>query len=75
MIGYSPEQNQKNLFQPLLKEFIDLNHELVLLSQKIDWKSLENEFASLYFNTGAPTKPIRLMVGLLILKQVYNLGD
>lgn len=75
MIGYSPEQNQKNLFQPLLKEFIDLNHELVLLSQKIDWKSLENEFTSLYSNTGAPAKPIRLMVGLLILKQVYNLGD
>ena len=75
MIGHSPEQNQKSLFQPLLKEFIDVNHELVLLSQKIDWRLLENEFTLLYSRTGAPAKPIRLMVGLLILKQVYNLGD
>ena len=51
MIGHSPEQNQKSLFQPLLKEFIDLNHELVLLSQKIDWRLLENEFTLLYSRT------------------------
>lgn len=45
MIGHSPEQKQKNLFQPLLKEFIDLHHELVLLSDKIDWKIFEKEFS------------------------------
>jgi IS5 family transposase len=33
-----------------LSDFIDLKHELVLLSQKIDWKYFENEFASLYSN-------------------------
>jgi IS5 family transposase len=75
MIGHSPEQNQKNLFQPLLKEFIDLQHELVLLSDKIDWKTFEKEFVGLYSNTGSPAKPIRLMAGLLILKQLYDLGD
>ena len=48
MIGKSPVQEQKNLFQPLLREFINLNHELVLLSEKINWKELEKEFSSLY---------------------------
>lgn len=75
MLGKPIEQNQKNLFQPLLKEFINLNHELVLLSAELSWKDLENEFAPLYSTTGTPSKPVRLMTGLLILKQLYNLGD
>ena len=54
MLGKSVHQEQKNLFQPLLKEFINLNHELVLLSEKINWKELENEFSSLYSKTGTP---------------------
>jgi IS5 family transposase len=75
MIGKSPNQQQRELFRPLLSDFIDLNHELVLLSQKIDWKYFENEFASLYSNVGQPAMSTRLMVGCLILKQLYNLGD
>lgn len=75
MIGKSPNQQQRELFRPLLSDFIDLNHELVLLSQKIDWKFFENEFASLYSNIGQPAMSTRLMVGCLILKQLYNLGD
>ena len=75
MIGKSPNQNQRELFRPLLSDFIDMNHELVLLSQKIDWKYFENEFASLYSNVGQPAMSTRLMVGCLILKQLYNLGD
>lgn len=75
MIGKSSPQGQKNLFQPLLREFINMNHELVQLSQGIDWKLIEIEFTPLYSKTGTPSKPIRLMAGLLILKQVYDLGD
>ena len=75
MLGKAVEQNQKNLFQPLLKEFINLTHELVLLAEEIGWKELEKEFSPLYSRTGTPSKPIRLMTGLLILKQLYNLGD
>ncbi|QQR95565.1 MAG: hypothetical protein IPJ93_02105 [Bacteroidota bacterium] len=52
MIGKSPIQDQKNLFQPLLKEFIDMNHQLVLLSEEINWKELEADFSALYSNTG-----------------------
>jgi IS5 family transposase len=74
MLGKSPLP-QTDLFRPLLIDFINLNHELVHLSAKIDWAVFEQEFSSLYSSTGTPSKPIRLMSGLLILKQMYNLGD
>ena len=73
MIGKSRSQNQQNLFKPLLNEFI--NHELVLLADKIDWKYFEDAFSEYYSNTGKPAMPIRLMVGSLMLKRIYNLED
>jgi len=75
MIGKSDNQNQRNFFQPLLKDFIHLGHELVLLSDKIDWNHFEKEFSIYYSHTGKPAMPIRLMVGSLMLKRIYNLGD
>jgi transposase, IS5 family len=75
MIGKSPNQEQKHLFLPNLREFINPGHELCLLAERIDWKGFEEEFAGLYSKVGQPAKPVRLMVGLLILKQVYGLGD
>lgn len=75
MLGKSPQQNQGELFRPKLSDFIDMNHELILLAKKIDWKYFENEFSSYYSNVGQPSMPIRLMVGCLLLKRIYNLGD
>ncbi len=75
MIGKSTSQDQQNLFKPLLREFINLNHELSLLADKIDWKYFEDEFSALYSTTGKPAMPVRLMVGSLMLKRIYNLGD
>jgi transposase, IS5 family len=75
MIGKSPNQGQKHLFLPNLTDFINPRHELCLLANRIDWKQFETEFAPLYSTLGQPAKPIRLMVGLLILKQIYDLGD
>lgn len=75
MLGKSPDRTQKDLFQPLLSEFINLKHELVLLAEKINWKELEDEFSPHYSSTGTPSIPIRTMCGLLILKQLHNLGD
>ena len=75
MIGKSPNQNEAELFRPLLKDFIDMNHQLVLLADKIDWSYFEKEFAPFYSNTGCPSMPIRLMVGCMMLKHMYNLGD
>ena len=75
MLGKSPNQAQGDFFRPLLLSFIDPKHELIGLANVIDWKSMENEFSGYYSTTGTPSKPIRMMVGLLILKQMYNLSD
>lgn len=75
MIGRSPHQEQRDMFSPLLVDFINMDHELVLLTKKIDWGHFEEEFKQYYSNTGQPSMPIRLMVGSLMLKRIYNLGD
>jgi transposase, IS5 family len=74
MRGKSPKQ-QRDLFKPLLTDFIDMEHELVLLANKINWSYFEKEFSTLYSHTGKPGMPIRLMVGSLMLKRLYDLGD
>jgi IS5 family transposase len=75
MKGKSPDREQKNLFLANLMDFIDPGHRLSLLGEAIDWDGIETGFAPLYSSVGCPAKPVRLMVGLLILKQVYNLAD
>jgi IS5 family transposase len=75
MLGKSPIKSQHDIFRPMLDDFIDPKHELVLLGNRIDWKYFENEFSQYYSTTGAPSVPIRLMVGCLLLKHLYNLGD
>jgi len=63
------------MYKTILTSFIHPEHELCLLAKKIDWESLEKEFAPLYGKVGRPSIPIRTIVGLLLLKQMYNLGD
>lgn len=75
MLGKTKKILQKNIFRPHLSDFINEDHELVLLADKIDWQYFEKEFASLYSTKGRPSMPIRLMVGCLLLKRIYNLGD
>ncbi|KAF0151238.1 MAG: transposase IS4 family [Ignavibacteria bacterium] len=75
MIGTLPFENQTNLFKPLIVDFIDLRHELVLLAKTIDWRGLEKELTEYYSKKGQPSMPIRFMSGCLLLKQYYNLGD
>ena len=66
---------QTNLFRPLLLEFINPKNELIVLGQQINWDRIEEQLARYYTNFGAPAKPIRLMAGLLILKQMFNKSD
>ncbi len=68
-----PVQPQLEMFKTVLTSFIHPEHELCLLAKKIDWKSLEEDFAPLYGRVGRPSIPIRTLVGLLLLKQMYNL--
>ena len=50
MLGKLPEKGQRDLFRPMLKDFIDMGHELVLLADKIDWSYFEEEFTPLYLS-------------------------
>jgi len=75
MLGKLPEITQRDMFRPMLKDFINPSHELVLLANTIDWQYFENEYRSYYSEKGAPSVPIRTMVGCLMLKHLYNLGD
>lgn len=75
MVGQTEKKKQRDLFRPMLIDFIDNGHELVLLADKMDWNYFENELAGFYATVGRPSMPIRLMVGCLLLKRIYNLGD
>ena len=69
------QENERELFRTRLEDLINPNHELALLAKKIDWQYFEKEFAPYYSHTGTPSVPIRTMVGCLMLKHLYNLGD
>jgi len=75
MLTKSPKNNQPNLFYSPLKDMLDLNDPLIALADAIDWQIFENAFSKHYSENGRPAKPIRMMVGLLILKQLENLSD
>jgi transposase, IS5 family len=75
MLKKLPKQPQLEIFKTVLANFINPQHELCLLAKEIDWDSLEKELAPLYREVGRPSIPIRTIVGLLLLKQIYNLGD
>ena len=75
MVGKIDSKKQHDLFRPMLIDFISTGHELVLLAKKIDWDYFEQELSEFYSPHGRPSMPIRLMVGCLLLKRLYNLGD
>lgn len=74
MKGEGQNQQQRDLFHNL-EDILNPAEPLYKLSKKIKWKELEEYFASYYSFTGRPSKPVRLMISLLLLKQIYNLGD
>jgi IS5 family transposase len=75
MTGKLQPDDQRDLFRTRLEDLINPNHELALLSKKIDRDCFETAFAPYYSEKGAPSVPIRTMVGCLLLKHLYNLGD
>lgn len=59
-----------------LASMLDIHHELYILAGLIDWHMFEQSFAPLFSATnGRPAKPVRLMVGLLMLKHIRNVSD
>ncbi len=57
-------------------DMLDRNDPLIALANTIDWKTIENALCGFYSrDKGRPAKPLRLMAGLLMLKQLENLSD
>ena len=75
MKGTSPDSNQPSFLLPSLKEQLDPNHPIYQLNERINWSVIEEDFKKLYSHTGRPAKPVRLMVSLLLLKQLEDLSD
>ena len=75
MLKNSSKKQQLNLFHSPLSEILDMNDPLIALANAIDWQIFEDNFEKYYSKDGRPAKPIRLMVGILLLKQIENLSD
>jgi IS5 family transposase len=75
MKGKNIKNPQLNVFRVPLVSIINMEHELILLAQRIDWEKVDKEFSIYYPELGRPAVPIRKMVGSMLLKQMNNLGD
>ena len=74
MLPESPSNvQQRHLFD--ITDQLDQNHPLLALGRVLDWGALEQAFAPLYSAKGRNANPIRLMSGLLLIKQLYKLSD
>ena len=76
MLTLSRTLHQLSLFETDLLLQLDRSDPLLQLALEIPWLEFDEAFSIHYSEgLGAPSKPIRLMVGLLILKQLENLSD
>ncbi|GKS68340.1 IS5 family transposase [Nitrosomonas sp. PY1] len=76
MLTLSRTLHQLSLFETDLLLQLDRSDPLLQLALEIPWFEFDEAFSIHYSEgLGAPSKPIRLMVGLLILKQLENLSD
>lgn len=75
MKSSTPNQRQKSLFSSDLIDCLNPDNRLYQLAQQLPWSEIEKDFEGYYSKMGQPAKPVRLMAGLLILKQLENLSD
>lgn len=68
--------SQLNLFQAQFSQWLNPEHPLIQLADKIDWARIETSLAGCFtVDWGAPALSVRLMVGLLYLKHAFNESD
>jgi len=76
MLTPSSNGHQTNLFGTDLLLQLDPNDPLLVLARAIPWQELERDLGCHYCpGVGRPALPIKLMAGLLLLKQVEDLSD
>ena len=60
----------------MLRNVVDPKHPLVILANSINWEVIEKNISPLFWaNNGRPALAVRMVTGLLYLKNAYNLGD
>ena len=72
------DNSQNELFNNRLSNQLNPKHEMMVLTGMIPWGELEKEYGDMHVdgsNGGQPPKPVRLMVGLLLLQSMNNLSD
>lgn len=76
MVGKIEKNPQLNVFKVPLLSFIREDHELCILANKIDWDLVEKDFMEYYcLDNGRPSIPIRKVVGVILLRRIFNLSD
>lgn len=76
MIGKTDKTPQLNIYQVPLLQFINKEHELYILAERINWDELEQDLSEYYcLDNGRPSIPIRKIVGVILLKRMFNMSD
>ena len=63
------------MFEMRFVDHLDSNHELLRAGRLIDWDELHEALSLYYSPLRRSGKPVRLMLGLHILKHRYNCSD
>ncbi len=69
------EKGTGDLFRARLDQIIDMKHELVRLTEEIDWAWIDDQEADCFSAAGRPGTETRFMIWNLLLKQIYGLSD
>lgn len=68
---------QNDLFFARLSQQLNPRHSLIILASQINWTTLESDLGLTFSpdKAGQPPKPVRLIVGLLMLQHMEGLSD
>lgn len=70
------DNSQNRLFDQRLSEQLNPYNEFFQLAEMIDWSYYEKEFGEFYSEDNSrPPLPIRLMLGLIMIQNIYDLSD
>ena len=67
---------QSNLFMNRLSNQLNPRDPLFLMAHEVNWSFFEETFSADYSDgPGQPPKPVRLMIGLMLLQHMKGLSD
>jgi len=76
MKPFQINHTQERLFQKRLSMDLDQSHPLITMKDLIDWSAIEHEIDKKFKEgRGRPPKPIRLVVGMLMLQHMFDQSD